>query len=559
MKTPAVASLRHITCLAALLAGLSLGCGGGAAADPGDPDAGTPAPAASFTLSVAATKLPVLTGSDAAVDVTVTREAGFTGAITLASVGLPAGANGTFAPPILADGETHATLTVTAAADAPHSLPTPVEIKGMSGDAAQTKPLTVTVYGPPGSLDTSFGGGKVVIPAGASDDYAYAMAVQTDGKVVVVGRAAEHRGDFALIRLERDGALDSTFGSGGKVLTDFAGDSETALAVAVQADGKLVVGGTTMVAGSGQDFALARYNPDGSLDAGFGAGGKVTTAFSGDSDTAYALLIQADGKLVVGGDTNQGSSATGVDFALARYNTDGSLDAGFGTGGKTITSLAQFSGRDSIYALTLQTVGGEARIVAAGGEGDFTVARYLANGTLDPSFGVGGTGKVTALMGSTIGAARAVRITADNKLVVAGHVSHDFALVRLDADGKVDASFGLSPTPGRVVTAVQTSNWDEAQGLAIESDGKLVVAGWAYEGNSSAGNFAVLRYQPDGALDTTFGGTGIVLTPVAQGTKPDQASAVLLQTDDRIPAVRVLACGSASVTNSDIAVTRYWR
>ena len=109
------------------------------------------------------------------------------------------------------------------------------------------------------------------------------------------------------------------------------------------------------------------------------------------------------------------------------------------------------------------------------------------------------------------------------------------------------------------MTAVQTSNWDEAQGLAIESDGKLVVAGWAYEGNSSAGNFAVVRYQPDGALDTTFGGTGIVLTPVAQGTKPDQASAVLLQVDDRIPTVRVLACGNASVTNSDIAVTRYWR
>jgi uncharacterized delta-60 repeat protein len=557
MKTPAVASLRHITRLVAVLAGLAIGCGG-TAADPGDTDAGPPPPAASFTLSVAASKLPVLTGSNATVEVTVTREAGFTGAITLAPVGLPAGATGTFAPATLADGETRATLTVTALADAPHSLPTSVEVKATSGDKAQTKPLTVTVYGPPGSLDTSFAGGKVVIPAGASDDYAYAMALQADGKVVVVGRAAEHRGDFALIRLERDGAPDATFGSGGKVLTDFAGESETALAVAVQADGKLVVAGTTTVAGSGQDFALARYNPDGSLDAGFGAGGKVTTAFSGDSDTAYALVIQPDGKLVVGGDTNQGSSATGQDFALARYNTDGSLDGGFGTGGKTITSVAQFSGRDSIYALTLQTVGGETRIVAAGGEGDFSVARYLANGTLDPSFGVGGTGKVAALMGSTIGAARAVRVTADNKLVVAGHVSHDFALVRLDADGKVDASFGLSPTPGRVVTPVQTSNWDEAQGLAIESDGRLVVAGWAYEGNSSAGNFAVVRYQPDGALDTTFGGTGIVLTPVAQGTKPDQASAVLLQTDDRIPAVRVLACGSASVTNSDIAVTRYW-
>src|SRR4029079_9454376 len=136
---------------------------GGGAADPGDPDAGTPPPAASFTLSVAATKLPVLTGANATVDVTVTRDAGFTGAITLAPVGLPAGATGTFAPATLADGETHATLTVTAAVHAPHSLPTAVEVKGISGDTGETKPLTVTVYGPPGSLDTSFAGGKVVI------------------------------------------------------------------------------------------------------------------------------------------------------------------------------------------------------------------------------------------------------------------------------------------------------------------------------------------------------------------------------------------------------------
>ena len=108
---------------------------------------------------------------------------------------------------------------------------------------------------------------------------------------------------------------------------------------------------------------------------------------------------------------------------------------------------------------------------------------------------------------------------------------------------------------------MQTSNWDEAQGLAIEADGKIVVAGWAYEGNSSAGNFAVVRYLTDGQLDTTFGGTGMVITPVAEGdARRDQGSAVLLQTDDRIPAVRVLVAGQANGgRNSDFAVTRYWR
>jgi uncharacterized delta-60 repeat protein len=191
--------------------------------------------------------------------------------------------------------------------------------------------------------------------------------------------------------------------------------------------------------GSSLDFAIARYNTDGSLDTSFGTGGKVTTMFSADSDTASALLLQADGKIVVGGDSYQGASGTGVDFALARYNSDGSLDTTFGqssTPGKLTTALAQFSGRDSIYALTLQTVAGEARIVAAGGEGDFSVARYLPDGTLDVTFGAAGNGKVTALMGSSIGAARAVRVDADNRIVLAGHVSHDFALVRLDAGGR---------------------------------------------------------------------------------------------------------------------------
>ena len=111
------------------------------------------------------------------------------------------------------------------------------------------------------------------------------------------------------------------------------------------------------------------------------------------------------------------------------------------------------------------------------------------------------------------------------------------------------------------MTAVQTSNWDEAQALAIEADGKIVVAGWAYEGDSSGGNFALLRYLTDGQLDTSFGGTGMVITPVAEGTTGrDQGSAVLLQTDDRIPAVRVLVAGQANGgPNSDFAVTRYWR
>src|SRR5204863_89341 len=154
-----------------------------------------------------------------------------------------------------------------------------------------------------------------------------------------------------------------------------------------------------------------------------------------DSDTAFAMLIQADGKLIAGGETSQGSSATGVDFALARYGVDGRLDATFGAGGQVVTSLVESGGRDSIYALAFEELGGEIRLLAAGGEGDFALARYTPSGQLDASFGAGG--KVIGVMGSTIGAARAVTVAPDGKILVAGHHHHDFALARFSAAGQL--------------------------------------------------------------------------------------------------------------------------
>jgi uncharacterized delta-60 repeat protein len=162
------------------------------------------------------------------------------------------------------------------------------------------------------------------------------------------------------------------------------------------------------------------------------------------------------------------------------------------------------------------------------------------------------------VLGSTIGAARAVQVASDGALLVAGNKHHDFALVRLTSAGQVDTAFG-GAAAGKVVTPVSATNWDEALGLALESDGKIVVGGWAYEGNSSSGNFALARYATDGQLDASFGGTGTVVTPVAMGTKADQGTAVSLQIDERIPAVRVVMAGYASGSNYDFAVTRFWR
>jgi len=184
--------------------------------------------------------------------------------------------------------------------------------------------------------------------------------------------------DSALARYTPDGSLDSSFDSDGRVTTDFAGSSDEILTLTIQADGKLVVAGDAFT-GTDYDFALARYNSNGSLDSTFDSDGRVTTDFANNSDEASALSIQADGKLVVAGDRDTG---TDFDFALARYNSDGSLDSTFGSGGRVTTDFA--GSFDVALALAIQADG---KLVAAGGaiigDGlDFALARYQGS---DPS------------------------------------------------------------------------------------------------------------------------------------------------------------------------------
>ncbi|HEY0466900.1 MAG TPA: hypothetical protein VGC79_22000, partial [Polyangiaceae bacterium] len=431
--------------------------------------------------------------------------------------------------------------------------PTQVEIRGQAENLKDSRELTVTVYGPPGSVDTSFQGGKVLIPVGGSDAYAYAMTAQPDGKLLLAGTSHSHGGDFTVLRLTRDGELDASFGSAGLVTTEVGPGADVARAIAVDDAGRIVVAGTASGA-AGLDFAVVRYQPDGKLDQSFGSLGKTIVSFGDDADTAYSLLLQSDGKIVIGGDSNRASEQSGLDFALLRLDKNGQPDPSFGAAGLVTTSVASFGGRDSIYALALKKIAGEERIVAAGGEGDFSLARFRADGSLDETFGE--QGKVSGLFGSTIGAARALALTPEGELVVAGHAQHDFALAKLRKSGSLAAEFGVD---GKVVTAVSDSNWDEAQGLAVEADGKLLVAGWSYEGNSSSGNTALLRYDAAGTLDASFGHEGVVITEVAAPSKADQGSALLLALDERVPSERILVAGFASGSFSEFAVTRFWR
>ena len=278
--------------------------------------------------------------------------------------------------------------------------------------------------------------------------------IQPDGKIVLAGGAGDGA-DFAVARFNTDGSFDTTFGTGGKVTTDFSGSTYVAgYGVARTPDGKIVVAGIKEFVGTGfdYDFAVARYNDDGSLDTSFGAGGKVTTDFAATDDIPYTVAVQSDGKIVVAGITDPGNAAN---FGLVRYNVDGSLDATFGTGGKVSTDFG--ANLEPGNGVTIQADG---KIIVAGftvvgsSNADFALARYNSDGSLDISFGTGG--KVTTGFGSNSEVAISVVTQPDGKIVVTGSTASgvagtgaDFATVRYNSDGSLDTSFGIvSPLGG---------------------------------------------------------------------------------------------------------------
>jgi uncharacterized delta-60 repeat protein len=552
--------------VAALIAvALLTACGGGsdtpadanapAPAPMPAPQAPAPAPTSNFTLGLSTDKALVIQGLSTSVTVTVARAAGFEGAVSVVLTGLPAGVSAS--PVIIGSGAVSAPITLTAQPSAPHSLPTAASATGTGSDTqTASSPLTVTVGGLPGSVDTSFNGGPQLTSVGEGEDYAFAMAVQPDGKVITVGRTSTATGgyDIAITRHLRDGTLDPDFGSAGKVVTAIAPGrgADDARAVLVEPDGRIVVAGYSDASGTDMDFMVVRYNADGTLDPTFGDAGKTVTNIGDGTDIVFALARQPDGKIVAAGSAAF-SQSTAQDFALIRYNTDGSLDAGFGVGGKVTTAINTFGSNELIYAIVLQPVGDETRIVAVGGEGTFIAARYTASGLLDASFGEGG--KIRALFQSNIGSAESVTLTADNKIVIAGHIGHEFSLVQLNTDGTLDTGFGSG---GKVVTPVSSTNWDEATAVVRQADGKLLVGGWVYEGVSTNGNFVVLRYNADGTSDAGFGTAGQVITPVAPNAARDSGRALALQVDERVSTVRLLQAGEATDGSYKFALVRYW-
>jgi uncharacterized delta-60 repeat protein len=378
-----------------------------------------------------------------------------------------------------------------------------------------------------GSLDATFSGdGKTTVDFTAKNDSAWTAAIQADGKIVVGGEAAGSRFRFALARFNTDGTLDTTFGGDGRVTTDFTPWYDAVWGLAIQADGKIVAGGDAGLGSGNSRFAVARYNSDGSLDTSFSGDGKATAHLTTKDDPGSGLALQEDGKIVLAG----GASANGRNprLAVARFDVDGSLDATFSGDGKVAVDLTAGSAADFANAVVVQEDGN----IVAGGiaavNARFALVRFMANGTLDTTFS--GDGKVMTDFSPVSDVVLGLALQADGRIVAAGNAGGGgsdprFALARYNTNGTLDTTFSGD---GKVTTQF-TRAWDSAHGAAMQLDGKIVAVG----GAAGLGfRFALARYNTDGSLDPTFSGDGKVITNFT--LREDFARGVAIQDDESI-------------------------
>jgi uncharacterized delta-60 repeat protein len=409
-------------------------------------------------------------------------------------------------------------------------------------------------YAADGDLDPDFGvdhNGKVTNDFEGNTDVVNAVAIQPDGKIVAAGYSiSSGTFRFALARYTPDGALDPDFGSGGKVITSFGSPGGIAYDIAIQADGYIVVAGYAYVV-TDDEFALVRYDPNGILDDSFGVAGMVTTDMCpGGIDRAHDVVIQPDGKIVAAGYACR--PGHGDDFALARYTTNGDLDPDFGVdhNGKVFSDF--FFNTDRINEVTLQLDG---KIVAVGYATYnilyMALARYNADGSPDTNFSGDGLVYANFLDPYSNNKAHSVAIQPDGKIVVGGITTYTydwFIVARFDANGTLDPDFGQG---GYVTTNFGGVGNGTAYGVALQPDAKIVAVGWWRDSTISREYFALARYDPDGNPDSTFGNGGKVLTDFA--SLYQSAYSVAIQADGKIVAAGYTGFGTAG----DFALARY--
>ncbi|CAN5739445.1 hypothetical protein BH10BAC2_BH10BAC2_35280 [soil metagenome] len=413
---------------------------------------------------------------------------------------------------------------------------------------------------PPGSLDITFSrDGKVTTATNGStrSSYGRSVAIQSNGKIVVAGyeTTASLINRFVVVRYNSPGSIDKTFGGNGIVATNFA-NSAQANSIAIQNwDQKIVVAGY-----SGNNFAIVRYKPNGTPDSTFGVNGIVTTSFANSATGQSVAINQLNHSIVVAGSSNG-------NFVAARYSATGKLDRTFSGDGKTSIYFGDFEGSsiDECYSAAIQSDG---KILLAGSAGNnFALARLKTNGTPDSTFGVEDPnifskvlikevdGRVITSFGLTA-KGYSVAIQPNGKIVVAGYNKFsifsggDFAVARYNSNGSPDSSFSED---GKVTTGFEPGYDDHGASVAIEGTGKIVVAGYTRSPDDSIVDFAVLRYTSTGILDNTFSRDGKVTTSFSFGSD-DYGASVAIESSGKI----VVAGNSTGADNlSRFAVARY--
>jgi uncharacterized delta-60 repeat protein len=366
----------------------------------------------------------------------------------------------------------------------------------------------------------SEGSGKVFTDFGSSFDESSSLFIQSDGKTLIAGSRVQKfnsytgsKYDFAISRYNSDGSIDNSFGTNGIVVTDFASSFDQAFSVVQMLDGKIYVGGT-----SDEGLAIVRYTVNGSLDSSYGLNGKVTNS----TVSGKILAGDANGNILIAGSKQNNNT-------LTRYLNDGRLDTSFGINGSTVSNFAGSDPylRKNVTGLLIQTDG---KIVVEsygdsswdGASTSFTLARFNTNGTLDSSFGQ--EGMVTTII-DTYNSPSGLTIQSDGKLLVTGSIKDNgnfkVLLLRYESNGKLDTSFGLN---GKVTTSF-TNNWDQGTCVAVQKDGKILVVA------SNGLDLLLARYNSNGSLDISFDGDGKVICDLGNYDKP---SGIGFQADGKI-------------------------
>ena len=397
------------------------------------------------------------------------------------------------------------------------------------------------------TIDPSFGTGGIAtgytFNGNNGGPYSRNILVQADNKIIQIAgiRDASNISKFAVIRYKSAGSLDSTFGTNGRALTSVGSNDSYPQAGAIQVDGKIIVTGNTLN-GNNWDFALVRYNSDGSLDNSFGTNGRVITPVGLYSDYPIALAIQSDGKIIVVGSSSDNNYIPA--YAVVRYKSNGSVDSTFGNNGKIVSHLGPFiTNINGVYYGTYSdeyaksvVIQADEKIVVAGESYTyndcyhddyyggiyctrvFAMVRYNSNGSLDNTFG--NNGKVTDSV--SLSYISSAVLQTDGKILISGSgYPNGFRANRYKIDGSLDSSFG---TNGRVVTAIGQDGYSNLNSLVVQPDGKIVLAG-SVNGNN-ASDFAVVRYNSNGSPDNTFNINGIAVFHTGQQGSYDGATGV---------------------------------